>query len=135
MPRRRLGNADLFKNIFLKLRFTARKARTVSASGPPIVPSIHEGEKPMFFPPRGSPFSLHNRRSSLPPLVGPAAAAGQIPALSASMACFICPGLFWAARRARFGAWAAERRDKSAYSIKHASFNYCRSVAHAPNLT
>ena len=27
----------------------------------------------MFFPPRGSPFSLRNRRSSLPPLVGPAA--------------------------------------------------------------
>ena len=47
----------------------------------------------------------------------------------------ICSGLFWAARRVRFGAWAAERRDKSAYSIKHASFNYCRPVAHAPNLT
>jgi len=26
------------------------------------------------------------------------------------MACFICLGLFWAARRARFGAWAAKRR-------------------------
>jgi len=63
----------LFKNVFLKLRFTVRKARTVSASGPPIVPSFREGEKPMFFPPRGSPFSLRNRRSSLPPKVGPAA--------------------------------------------------------------
>ena len=27
----------------------------------------------MFFPPRGSPFSFRNRRSSLPPKVGPAA--------------------------------------------------------------
>ena len=73
MPRRRLGNADLFKNVLLELRFTARKARTVSASGRTHLPSIHEGEKPMFFPPRGSPFSFRNRRSSLPPLVGPAA--------------------------------------------------------------
>jgi len=51
------------------------------------------------------------------------------------MACFICPGLFWAARRARFGAWAAEKRDKNAKSIQYGGFIDCRSVAHAPNLT
>ncbi|MBR2864987.1 MAG: hypothetical protein IKC13_01780, partial [Elusimicrobiaceae bacterium] len=62
-------------------------------------------------------------------------AAGQIPALSASMACFICPGLFWADRWARFGAWAAERHDKNAKPIQYGGFIDCRSVAHAPNLT
>ena len=129
-------NADCFKNILLELRATARKARTASASDTMPLPSIHEGEKPMVVSPSRLPFFLAQT-------VGPRShqrwgrlrAAGQIPALSASMACFICPGLFWAARWARFGAWAAERRDKNAYSIKHASFINCRSVAHAPNLT
>ena len=56
IPRRRSENADSLKNILLEIRFTDRKARIVSASGPPIVPSIHEGEKPMFFPSRALPF-------------------------------------------------------------------------------
>jgi len=51
------------------------------------------------------------------------------------MACFICPGLFWAARWARFGAWAAEKRDKNAKPIQYGGFIDCRPVAHAPNLT
>ena len=73
IPRNRSKSADYFKNILWELRFTAREARTASASDTLDVPSFHEGEKPMFFPPRGSPFSLRNRRSSLPPKVGPAA--------------------------------------------------------------
>ena len=63
----------MFKNISLELRFTAREARTVSASGPPIVPSFREGKKPMFFPLAAPLFPSANRRSSLPPKVGPAA--------------------------------------------------------------
>jgi len=62
-------------------------------------------------------------------------AAGQMPALSASMACFICPGLFLAARWARFGAWADEKHDKNDKPIQCGGFIDCRSVAHAPNLT
>ena len=58
MPRRRLGNADLFKNILLELRFTARKARTASASDTMPLPSIHEGEKPMVVSPSWLPFFL-----------------------------------------------------------------------------
>ena len=58
-------------------------------------------------------------------------AAGQMPALSASMACFIVPGLFWAARRARFGAWAAERRDKNANPIQLACELFpCQPLIH-----
>ena len=45
-----------------------------------------------------------------------------MPALSASMACFICPGLFWAARWARFGAWADEKHDKNAKPIQYGGF-------------
>ena len=57
-PLHRSESADSFKNVLLKLRFTARKARIVSASGPPIVPSIHEGEKPMVVSPSWLPFFL-----------------------------------------------------------------------------
>ena len=38
-----------------------------------ICPESTRGKNQWLFPPRGSPFSLRNRRSSLPPLVGPAA--------------------------------------------------------------
>ena len=58
MPRRCLGNADLFKNVLLELRTTARKARTASASDTLDVPSFHEGKKPMVVSPSRLPFFL-----------------------------------------------------------------------------
>ena len=72
-PIHRSESADLFKNILLELRSTARKARIVSAPAALICPKIKRGKDPWSFSPLGSPFSLRNRRSSLPPLVGPAA--------------------------------------------------------------
>ena len=100
-----------------------------------ICPNNTRGKNQCFFPLAAPlfPFATVGPRSHL--WWGRLRADGQMPALSASMACFICPGLFWAARRARFGAWAAERRDKNAYSIKYADLIYYCSVAHAPNLT
>jgi len=58
---------------FLETPIHRSESADCERSGRTHLPSIHEGEKPMFFPPRGSPFSFRNRRSSLPPLVGPAA--------------------------------------------------------------
>ena len=60
MPRRRLGNADLFKNILLELRATARKARIVSAPAALICPNSKRGKDPWSFSPLGSPFSFKN---------------------------------------------------------------------------
>ena len=62
----------------------------------------------MFFPSRALPFPYATVGPRSHQRWGRLRADGQRPALSASMACFICPGLFLAARWARFGAWAAK---------------------------
>ena len=54
-------------------------ARLLGKRGPRVrpthlmCPQFTRGKNQWLFPPRGSPFSLRSRRSSLPPLVGPAA--------------------------------------------------------------
>ena len=58
IPRNRSKSADYFKNILWELRFTAREARTASASDTLDVPSFHEGEKPMVVSPSRLPFFL-----------------------------------------------------------------------------
>ena len=81
----------LFKNVFLKLRFTARKARIClrtfywssarllgkrgSRVRPTqcLCPESTRGKNPCFFPLAAPLFPSANRRSSLPPKVGPAA--------------------------------------------------------------
>ena len=100
-----------------------------------MCPQFTRGKNPCFFPLAAPlfPSATVGPRSHL--WWGRLRADGQKTALSASMACFICPGLFGAARWARFGAWADEKHNKNAYSIKYADLIYCRSVAHAPNLT
>ena len=89
----------------------------------------------MFFPSRALPFPYATVGPRSHQRWGRLRAAGQRPARSASMACFICLGLFWAARWARFGAWADERHDKNTKLVQYGGFIDCFSVAHAPNLT
>ena len=62
-----------FFNVLLELRFTARKARIVSAPAALLCPESTRGKNPCFFPLVAPLFPSANRRSSLPPLVGPAA--------------------------------------------------------------
>ena len=63
----------MFKNVLLELRFTAREARIVSAPAALLCPHFTRGKNPCFFPLAAPLFPSANRRSSLPPLVGPAA--------------------------------------------------------------
>ena len=136
---RLLGKRDFSKDIYI---FKNNHSKTpLGKRGPRVrpaallYPQFTRGKNQCFFPLAAPlfPSATVGPRSHL--WWGRLRAAGQMPALSASMAYFICSGLFLAARRARFGAWAAEKRDKNAKPIQYGGFIDCRSVAHAPNLT
>ena len=74
---RRLGKRDFSKDIYIFKNNHSKKP--LGKRGPRVrpthlmCPQFTRGKNQWLFPPRGSPFSLRNRRSSLPPLVGPAA--------------------------------------------------------------
>ena len=72
-----LGKRDFSKDIYIFKNNHSKKP--LGKRGPRVrpthlmCPQFTRGKNQWLFPPRGSPFSLRCRRSSLPPLVGPAA--------------------------------------------------------------